>query len=121
MTATSPPRSFGTRLASKATTWPTTVSRKSGQLTASNALPSSAIGCNTRPPTYPDHGSYARSATTVWPCGGVRRALLRLRLPDRFHRDAQSVARRYDQARFCQLQRADWQVGMGRASKESAG
>ena len=26
-----------------------------------------------------------------------------------------------NQARFCQLQRADWQVGMGRASKESAG
>ena len=37
--------------------------------------------------------SYARSATTVRPCGGVRRALLRLRLSHCLRRDAQTVAR----------------------------
>src|SRR5215469_5786866 len=40
--------------------------------------------------------SYARSATTIRPCGGVRRALLRLRLSHCLHRDAQTVARRND-------------------------
>ena len=52
-------------------------------------------------------------------CGGVRRVLLRLRLPRCLHRDAQSVAGRDDQARCCPLQLADRQMGMGRAAERT--
>jgi hypothetical protein len=50
-------------------------------------------------------------------CFGLRRLLLRLRLPHRLHRDAQSVARRNDQTRCRPLQLADRQMGMGRAAE----
>src|SRR6516225_5248546 len=49
-------------------------------------------------------------------CRGVRLAMLRLRLSHRLHRDAQSVARRNDQAWHRPLPLAERQVGMGRAA-----
>src|SRR6516164_7651321 len=55
------------------------------------------------------------------PHSGVRRALLRRWLPDRFHCYAQPLARRYDQARPRPLQLAHWQMGMGRAAERTDG
>jgi hypothetical protein len=44
-------------------------------------------------------------------------AVLRLRLPRCFHRDAQELARRNDQAQRRPLQLADRQMGMGGAAE----
>src|SRR6516225_68815 len=50
-------------------------------------------------------------------CGGVWRALLRLRLSHCLHRDTQQVARRNDQAQGRSIQLAVGQMGMGRATE----
>jgi hypothetical protein len=49
--------------------------------------------------------------------GGVRRALLWLRLSHRVHRDAQQMARRNDQARGRSPRLEDGQMGVGRAAE----
>src|SRR6516164_7995222 len=101
------------------------VTRQHWLLLASRAFPpkdADSVEQPTRPPSlvafFPssDHELFA---VAIHHRGGVWRALLRLRLPRRLHRDPQSVARRNDQAWRRPLPLADRQMGLGEAAERA--